>query len=115
MKVFEWAIRTGGESPPLKQAFVLFGRVSSTLCFNTFIVFLFHLYIFQKWSFRASFGLYTIMIHVVTLLDGLVSNAFGRNIQNLCKAGFSDWTILVYMEVNFFSSQMIGLLLQRAL
>lgn len=108
MAVFDFAIRGDNEPPPLKQAFVLFGRVSSTLCFNTCMVFLFLLYLFRKWSFLVSFGLYTAIIHLVTIVDALVSNAFGRNIQNLRKAGFSDSLVLVIMELNFFASQLLG-------
>lgn len=108
MAVFDFAIRRDDEMPPLQQAFVLFGRISSTLCFSTFVVFLFHLSLFRKWSFFISFGIYNIIIHVVTIVDALVSNAFGLNIQNARKAGFSDRLVLLIMEFNFVASQSIG-------
>lgn len=108
------AIRPDNVKPPLSQAFVIdvVGRntkISSTLCFNTFVILVFHLHYFRTYYKIAAFFVYILVLQITFLVDALVSNSFGRAIVNLRKLGYNnDFAILAIMEFNLVSSQLLG-------
>lgn len=107
MSVFDFAIRPQGTKPPLSHLFLVGGRLSSLLLYNTMLVLTFYLHFFRAYG-MAAFGVYIFLFQINTVLDGLVSNSFGQNIELLRKAGYSDVHILAFQEFNRVSSQLIA-------
>jgi len=107
MTFFDFAVRPEDRKPPLSQVFVLFGRISSTLAFNSLLFLTFHLYFFREYGVLA-FIVYCFLLDITFIIDGLVSNSLGRNIENLRKAGYSDVTIFAYTQIALLGSQVIG-------
>jgi len=107
MAFLNFFIRPEGEKPPLSQLFVLFGRFSSTLAFNTFLILIFHLRFFREYGVPA-LVVFLILLDVTLVIDGLVSNSLGRNIENLRRAGYSDGLLLAYSQINLVLAQTTG-------
>jgi sterol desaturase/sphingolipid hydroxylase (fatty acid hydroxylase superfamily) len=108
MTILDVFVRPEGSKPPLAEPFVLFNRISFTLLLNTSVVLAFYLHLFRQYKL-AAFAVYWIIGLGTSVLDGLVSNSFGKNIQRIRQAlGYSDVTILAIMEFNRFASQMLG-------
>lgn len=110
-RLFDFAIRPRNQSPPLAQLFVVGGRLSSTVCFHTILILAFILYFYRHWSFLVSMGAFSVCAHGMLVVDGLVSNSFGRNIENLRRAGYDDRCVLFMMEVNLFGAQLLSYIL----
>jgi sterol desaturase/sphingolipid hydroxylase (fatty acid hydroxylase superfamily) len=104
--VLECFVRPRGTKPPLPQPWI--GRVSATLLLNVINIVWFHVVAFPLYPFWLSFGSFMLVCQLTMIMDGLVSNSFGRNITNLRKAGYSDTVTLAFLEFNLFSSQLIG-------
>ena len=111
MGLFDSVVRSRDEAPPLKNPIVFhFGPNSrlSLLCLvsNT-EVFL------SIYAIMYHFGLAGYLFHVTLLaallvLDPLSSNAFGRNVENSRKCGYSDTWTLAVMTINMLGSQAIS-------
>lgn len=99
-------VRLDGANPPVSQLFVWFGRISSFQVLNTSILLAFYLYFFHEYG-TPGFLIFLLIGNAMSVLDGLVSNGFGRNVERLRKAGYSDSTILFFMEYNQISSQIL--------
>jgi hypothetical protein len=99
-------VRPDGAKPPVSQLFVWCGRISSFQVLNTSILLSFYLYFLHEYG-TPGFIIFLLIGNAMTVLDGLVSNGFGRNVQRLRKAGYSDATILFFMEYNRISSQFL--------
>jgi hypothetical protein len=48
---------------------------------------------------QTTFPIYVVLAHLAHLFDAMGSNNTSKNIKNMRKAGFSDWTIVLYYQV----------------
>jgi len=85
----------------------LYRECSCRLLIHTFLIVVFYTHYFRV---NKLWGFVTFLVIDIFLcaMDGLVSNGFGHNIKTIRKAGYSDVTILFFMEFNRLASQLIA-------
>ena len=116
MAIFDFAIRSDHEPPPYKHLFVLGGRLSSHIVVLSAVIVFFHVYCFREWNFAWGFLFYILLLQFIGVYgDGVLSNSFGKNIQNLRRVGYTDGTIFLFMEFNLIVSQFMGYLIMTVL
>ena len=106
--ILEVFVRSPQTPPPINQPFCIGGRLTATVLLEISVILVYYLHFFRAYRFVVSFGSFMLVNQITFALDGLVSNSFGSNIQNLRRAGYSDVAVLLFMEFNLFLSQLIG-------
>lgn len=107
--ILQCFVRPSQAKPPVPQFWL--GPISLTLVWDTAIIVVSHLYAFPHLPFMVSFFSYILIAIGTLVLDALVSNSFGRNVENLRHAGFSDSITVTFMLSNLITSQLIGYVL----
>ena len=116
MAILDFAVRPDNEPPPYQHWFILGGRLSSHIVLMSAVITVFHVYCFREWNFAWGFCFYIFVLQFIGLYaDAVVSNSFGKNIQNLRRAGFTDAWILGVMEFNTVGSQLLGYLIMTVI
>jgi hypothetical protein len=107
--ILDFAVRPDHVPPPLCLP-VLLGWLSLGAIINTSLILVFFWYGFRKWGFVWGFCCMWLPCCeiIMQLGDVCSSQAPSRNIQNLRRHGYSDWTILAYHQINLIQSQIIS-------
>jgi sterol desaturase/sphingolipid hydroxylase (fatty acid hydroxylase superfamily) len=110
MALLDFSVRPQGAKPPLSQPFVLGDRISFLLLAHTMTILIFYLHFFRAYGLPA-FALYIAIENCWCMLETMMSNRYGRCIENIRKAGYTDTTILFYQEFNRIASQALAFIL----
>ncbi|CAB9514368.1 expressed unknown protein [Seminavis robusta] len=113
------SIRPHDEPPPWRMPVLKIGQhhgISLQIAFETLYIIFAHVYGFRlpaPYNYLFFFFHTVIKFPEVIYVDAMTSNWFGRNVENLRKAGFSDLQILLIMNSNCINSQLLGFLMMN--
>lgn len=114
--LFDFCVRPADKPPPWPMPILRLPGGRASISFQLILQTTLFLSFFLV-GFRLSYphNLVAFLVYVVVVsnfvivpVDGLASNALGRNVVNLRRAGYSDVTILAFLNFNAWASQLIG-------